>query len=44
MTGVAGLTLGGGFGWISRKYGLSVDNLLSVDMVTADGELVARQR
>ena len=36
-TGVAGITLGGGFGWISRKYGLSVDNLLSVDLVTADG-------
>ncbi|HTP50074.1 MAG TPA: FAD-binding oxidoreductase [Anaeromyxobacteraceae bacterium] len=39
-TGVAGLTLGGGFGWISRKYGLSIDNLLSVDMVTANGDLV----
>ncbi|WP_303722038.1 FAD-binding oxidoreductase [Malonomonas rubra] len=39
-TGVAGLTLGGGFGWLSRKYGLTVDNLLSVDMVTASGELV----
>lgn len=38
-TGVAGLTLGGGFGWISRKFGMSVDNLLSVDIVTADGEL-----
>ena len=38
-TGVAGLTLGGGFGWISRKYGMSVDNLLSVDIVTADGAL-----
>ena len=37
-TGVAGLTLGGGFGWISRKYGLSADNLLSVDLVTADGK------
>jgi FAD/FMN-containing dehydrogenase len=39
-TGVAGLTLGAGFGWISRTFGLSIDNLLSVDIVTADGKLV----
>jgi hypothetical protein len=39
-TGVAGLTLGGGIGWIQRKHGLSVDQLRSVDLVTADGEFV----
>ncbi len=39
-TGVAGLTLGGGIGWIQRKYGLSVDRLVSMDVVTADGEFV----
>jgi len=39
-TGVAGLTLGGGFGWMSRKHGLSIDNLLSVDVVTASGQLL----
>ena len=39
-TGVSGLTLGGGFGWLSRKYGLTIDSLRSVDMVTASGELV----
>ena len=39
-TGVGGLTLGGGFGWISRKHGLSVDNLLSAEVVTVNGQLV----
>src|SRR6266511_1579430 len=39
-TGVAGLTLGGGIGWIMRKHGLSVDQLNSVDLITADGEFV----
>jgi FAD/FMN-containing dehydrogenase len=40
-TGVAGLTLGGGLGWLRRKHGLSSDNLLSVDLVTADGRFVS---
>jgi FAD/FMN-containing dehydrogenase len=39
-TGLAGLTLGGGIGWLQRKHGLTVDQLLSVDLITADGELV----
>jgi FAD/FMN-containing dehydrogenase len=38
-TGIAGLTLGGGIGWLGRTHGLACDNLLSVDIVTADGQL-----
>jgi FAD/FMN-containing dehydrogenase len=40
VTGIAGLTLGGGVGYLRRKYGLSCDNVLSMDVVTADGQLV----
>jgi FAD/FMN-containing dehydrogenase len=39
-TGIAGLTLGGGIGWLMRKHGATVDNLVSVDLVTADGEVL----
>ena len=40
QTGIAGLTLGGGFGWLVRAHGLTVDNLIAADVMTASGELV----
>ena len=40
MTGIAGLTLGGGFGYLTRKYGWTVDNVTGMELVTADGRIV----
>lgn len=39
-TGIAGLTLGGGFGWLSRKFGMTIDNLISAEVVTVNGERI----
>ena len=39
-TGIAGLTLGGGFGWLTREYGMTIDNLLAVDITGADGKML----
>jgi FAD/FMN-containing dehydrogenase len=43
-TGIAGLTLGGGIGWLMGKHGLALDNLLSVELVTADGQVLQASR
>lgn len=43
-TGVAGLTLGGGFGWLSRKYGMTIDSLISAEMITVNGDRIVCSR
>ena len=40
ITGIAGLTLGGGIGWLNGKHGLACDNVIAAEVVTADGELL----
>ena len=43
-SGIGGITLGGGVGYLARKHGLTIDNLLAADVVTADGEVLRRRR
>ena len=43
-TGIAGYTLGGGLGWLMAKHGLAADNLIGVELVTADGEVLDVER